>query len=904
MMRRTRLSAKTPKPFAAAATFATSCSSRGVGASHGLILPLPCTLFMPPALDRLLASPSALRLLRALVNGPAVCGCHAKAAHRHYATRRSHPVGAQWKRWKAAGADIRKRDQIRRDLEAAVTFPASGHAQRSETVIQGSTMGRGHVAWAATLSHRERHEGQRGIMAVWELRQQALYDLPCTSTAHAEYLWGTFVKHPKLVEQVIDHAAELLKETRQTYPGLYSLVMTYWLPRDANKALDYHHQMLSKLELKTLPLRSIAHYGRSTFNPAAYEALIDIYRASELTGLYDEVVPPLIDRGRITMARRWHNLCTFRQDLPSESVASHPVVRILTAESSMLSDPTYPSKEAAQQGHKYNGELMRRMLGRDTAPVRFEDSFCAKMFATNTFPPASVIKGLAMVGVNEIGPQAVHAMASRTEPLEELPTVFEELKANGVALQGCVFSLAVEKFAKERSWGLVRSMLESDQHPDVFGDAEVQRKLLDFYLDQDDHIQARRTLAILTLFHKYSSHESWNLLLQTHIRRTGPQHVTEVLQDMRIRGVPVTLESIAAIKRLLRRRQIGRRPAAPNNAKFDDLRFVTRVFMTILEFGMGPISPLTWREIIRRFGMTGRFKELRRLLLWLLCWYAPRSSMQFANLPVSPFRARAIDKLREAYPERDRYFNFPGTTTQDENKKHPVRQLIPPSLQQALIIWGFRAGLLPNARLEQSLFNSVLQKKHYRRRLLQQQILQRARWSIGLRTVVLLRDLGVHVHYHTVIKALQMQFIVLFGHGTSRKLENRAMEDANSVPYAQYVREVNKYWGSQLFKEPQLFHKKMIHDHMWHPRMRRRIDRRASINLVDILGPGWQQRNRDSNEGRHESAVDDLAVKELERKFAAQTLALNPGPEWMHEASLATTKTTHSGGRIRTKFVP
>jgi hypothetical protein len=858
---------------------------------------------MPPALDRLLASPSALRLLRAIVNGPAACCCHCKAAHRHYATKRSDLVGAQWKRWKASGAEIRRRDQIRRVLEATATSPTSGEGDRPDTVIQGSTVGRGHAAWAATLSHRERHEGQRGVMAVWELRRQAHYDLPSTSTEHAEYLWGTFVKHPDLVEQVIDHAAELFSETKQTYSGLYPLAMTYWLPRDADKARGYHHQMLSKLELKTLPLKSIAHSGRSAFKPAAYEVLIDIYRASELTNLYDEVVPPLIDQGHIAMARRWHNLCTFRQDLPSESVAIHPVVRILTAESAMLSDPTAASKESIQRGHKYNSELMKRLLGRDTAPVRFEDSFCAKMFATETFPPASVIKGLAMVGVNEIGPQAVLAMASRTEPLEELPSVFEELRANGIALQGCVYSLAIEKFAKERHWGLVRSMLESDQHPDVFGDAEVQRKLLDFYLDQDDHVQARRTLAVLTLFHNYSSQESWNLLLQTYIRRTGPQHVTEVLQDMRTRGVMVNLESITAIKGLLRRRQIGRKPVDLYNGDYDDLRFVTRVFMTILEFGMGSISPLMWRELIRRFGMTGRFKELRRVLLWLLCWYAPRGPLQFANLPVSPFRARAIEKLREAYPESSRYYNFPIHETQNDREKHPIRQLIPQSLQRSLIIWGFRAGLLPNARLEQSLFSSVLCKKHHRRRLLQRQILQRARWSIGLQTVVLLRDLGVHVHYHTVVRALQMQFTVLFGRGTSKKQENRAMEIANSVPYAQYVREVNKCWGSQLFKEPQLFHKGMIHDHMWHPRMRRRTDRRASVSLVDILGPGWQQRNAGSNENRGEAAVEDAAFRELERKFAAQALAPNPGPEWMHEASLETTQTTQSGGRVRARFV-
>jgi hypothetical protein len=865
---------------------------------------------MPPALDRLLASPSALRLLRSIVNGPEVPAaclpaafcCH-KAVHRHYATRRTDPVGARWRTWKASAAEIRGRDQIRRLLEADAASPTGGEEDWPGPIIQGSAVVKGAAAWAASLSHRERQEGLRGVMAVWELLQQAHRDLPTNSTEHAAYLWGTFVKHPGLVEKIIDHAAELLKETKQTYPGLYPLVMTYWLPRDATKALRYHRLMLSKLELKALPLKKIAHYGQSTFKPATYEVLIDIYRASDRTDLYDEVVPPLIDRGHITMARRWHNLCTFRQDLPSESVARHPVVRIFTTESSLLSDPKAPSKESIQQGHKYNAELMRRLLGRDTAPVRFEDSFCARMFATQTFPPPSVIKGLAMVGVNEIGPLAIQAMASRTEPLEELPTMFEELRANGIALQGCVYSLAIEKFAKERNWGLVRSMLESDQHPDVFGDAQVQRQLLDFYLDQDDHVQARRTLAILTMFYNYSSQESWNLLLQTYIRRTGPHHVTEVLQDMRARDVMVTIESIAAIKGLLRRRQIARKPTTQDKTNFDDLRFVSRIYMTILEFGMGPISPIMWRELIRRFGMSGRFTELRRLLLWLLCWYAPRSPLQFANLPVSPFRTRAIEKLQEAYPERNRYFNFPSRITQNESKLHPIRQLIPQSLLQGLIIWGFRAGLLPNARLEQSLFGSVLRKKHYRRRLLQRQILRRARWSIGLRTVVLLRDLGVHVHYHTVIKALQMQFIVLFGHGTSRKMENRVMEDMNSVPYVQYVREVNKYWGSQLFEEPQLFHKGMIHDHMWHPRMRRRIDRRASVNLVDILGRGWQNRSEDSGESRVAPAAEDSAFKELQRRFSAQALALNPGPEWMHEASLNTTGSSPSRGRVRTTFV-
>jgi hypothetical protein len=871
---------------------------------------------MPPALDRLLASPSALRLLRSIVNGsdiPAACSPSIFCAHtictRNHSTDR---VKQHWRRWKENAKDARSRDRIRKLLESDET-PIKTEIEEQpaaledgqDTLLDSTEARKGAKSnaerWAGSLYRRERYHGQRGIMEIWNLRRHAQSYLPADNTPHAEYLWGTFIKHPKLVEQVIDHAAELLKETKQTYLHLYALVMTYWLPRDARKALEYHRLMLVKLEPKELPLKKLARYGQSTFNPAAYEALLEMYRNSDRRDLYDEVVPSLIEKGHINIARRWHILCTSRDDVPSDFVANHPVIHILMAESSMLSKSNAPSKESTRQGRKYNEELMRRLQGRDAAPVRFEDSFCARMFATKTFAPDSIIQGLAIVGVNEIGPQAVHAMASRTQPLEELPLRFEELRAVGIALQGCVYSLAIEKFAKEQNWKLVRSMLDSDQHPDVFDDAQIQRKLLDFYLDQKDHVQVQRTLAILTLFHNDSSEESWNLLLQTHIKRTGPQHVTEVLQDMRARGVMVSIESVAAIKSLLRRRQRGRKPTTSKQGSFDDLRFVARVYMTILEFGMGPVSPITWRELIRRFGMTGRFRELRRLLLWLLCWYAPRSSVQFANLPVSPVRHRALERLRIAYPERNHYFHFPGMLKQRDNELHPVRQLFPPSLQQALIIWGFRAGLLPHANLEQSLLGSILEKKHYRHRLLQQQVLRRARWSIGLRTVALLRDLGVYVHRHTVVKALQMQFTVLFGRGRSNKLENRVMEHVNTIPYSRYVREVNECWGSQLFREPQTFKLGMVHEHMWHPRLRRKTDRRASINLSEILGPDWHERAQESAKESIKPVPDDAAFKELERRFAAQAISPDPGFEWMYEASLDTTGVDYSGGRTRTR---
>jgi hypothetical protein len=187
---------------------------------------------MPPALDRLLASPSALRLLRSIVNGsdiPAACSPSIFCAHtictRNHSTDR---VKQHWRRWKENAKDARSRDRIRELLESDETPIKTGIEEQPAALEDGqdtllnSTKARKATKsnaerWAGSLYRRERYHGQRGIMEIWNLRRHAQSYLPADNTLHAEYLWGTFIKHPKLVEQVIDHAAELLKETKQTY---------------------------------------------------------------------------------------------------------------------------------------------------------------------------------------------------------------------------------------------------------------------------------------------------------------------------------------------------------------------------------------------------------------------------------------------------------------------------------------------------------------------------------------------------------------------------------------------------------------------------------------------------------------------------------------------------------------
>lgn len=706
---------------------------------------------------------------------------------------------------------------------------------------------------AEVLQEQERKKKLDGICQVWNFWKRHDFDLPTEETPEAEFLWGTFAKDHVVVEELLEYAVDLRKRTGRVYSRLYEVCMARWLPdsKDHRRALSYHRIIRRELQQEKLPLRHIARICKGRLDKAMYDTLLDMYQDSNEADLYDQVVPELYhlpDR-----AMRWHTACILKGDVPSPEVATSSALQTLLKRNAAFSEDGVPEQHQ-EIDPQMDQDLLRRMRGRDSAPVRFEDSFSARMFATKALTPDAVIKGLALVGVNEVGPLTIRTMASRTDPITDLPARFEELRAAGIALQGCVFSLALEKFAKEEQFSLVRSMLESDLHPDVYGDAELQMKLLDYYIKHEDWQQVHRTLAVSTLFYLDHASHAWNTLLQAHITACVPEAIFHALKTMAQHHIIVSSVTLNMLRRhVLRPRRKTRRPISRTDDRlrgFDDLRFVAQMYMFILEHRMADIPPTMWHEIMRRFGMTSRMRELRRLVHWLFCWYAPRGSMPLSQMRKPGFLEPATERLRLSNPTHREVWR-PLTTIGQTHKDHPLRQLFPDRLQQALIIWGARAGLLPDAPLEQSLLSGPVAKKHHRRALKRQGVLKRLDWDIGLKTLAELRQMRLYVNSTTAIKALQMLFVNLFGHGHSRIRSNRTMERMNTRSYAEYVSRVNEIWDKPLFPEPRMYTRSRLHSLMWHPRFDRVIRRKGHLRLSEIAAgserPG-AQRGADSAE--------------------------------------------------------
>ncbi|KAF2803400.1 uncharacterized protein BDZ99DRAFT_453715 [Mytilinidion resinicola] len=745
---------------------------------------------MPPALDRLLASPSALRVLRAIVETPNLplgyfrsTNCCLRIASR----TRNHSSNA--------ATNLESPDQEiedpRTETEVKSNARLLSRPRRIQLKADTPEYRLDFEYWVQLLQFQERARGLEGVREIWNGMRTREIDLPTTGFA-ATVLWETFVKNFDIVEEVINYASDLKMRTGLEYEALYASCIGHWLPRRKTAAYKFHKSLIRKLAPNKKSLRDVLPRFAKTARTGHLDTLRTIYLENSERDVYDTFIPTLYQRDR-SRAQEWHNFLIKHNDIPSRSLAGSPMTPVRTVdrdELAMRPDSIIESfspnhlRGAQSEKPKFNREIMSRLLGEShhVKPKKeFDDSFCARLFATRAFSPTSVIKGLGMFGIEAIGPLALREMGLRTHPLDEMPRRFRELKEAGVTIGRSVFSKAIEKFTVENRLDLVRDLLESDQHPDVLEDTKVQEELLSFFISKEDWRQVHRTLAILTIFHADPNVESWNLMLRAHSKSTSGTEVNRVLKDMHAHGVEVTHLSLNHLHaNILRRRNPSKRPVYRYGDRFDDLRFLAKIWLRILQNG-GHIEPWRWREILRRFGMTGRIRELQRLVLWLAAWYSPRKASQTLSafsMPVSPAKLPSL--IAPDVPP--------------SHPAHPYQKLFPPSFQEALVEWGFKSGLAHNSKRERSLAR--------RRGLHLPAKIKPVRWTDGLEILVELCEQGVFVKDSTIKKAIQTRIVILYGSGVSNRKENRMARKRNPWMWQDMIRRAEEVWGRRLFRWP------------------------------------------------------------------------------------------------------
>ena len=491
---------------------------------------------------------------------------------------------------------------------------------------------------------------------------------------------------------------------------------------------------------------------------------------------------------------------------------------------------------------------MSRQLGEvhGVAPKQLSDSFCARLFATRLFVVKTVINGLQMMGVDSIGPLSLREIALRDECFP--PAILrhlDDLKNAGILLDGSLFAYMLQKLAWEDNTVLLKSLVESDLHPDALDDTNLQEKLLAQYYVAEDQLQVERTLAVLTA--RGSSQQErakmwWNAVLRSHVTLRKLDAVKSILNTMQQAGIYVTSRS----SRHLRVQWLTRRRKGQRAERTQELSIIIRATKTSLESG-GFVPIFAWKDIMRRLGMAGRLVEFENLALWLADYYASPTGQQ--SLPP------------DAPLQSARYQEWINTKALFKNKNPSkyLNVLFTTHAQQAIVAWGFQQEVkirpAPH-RVNKSFRRLVLGHSVPYSRL--------TSWTWGLILLKKLQERGVPIQQATVSRICRHRLTALFGPGTSSRPINRRTKWINDMraraiglyrPIS-YVRKMEDIWGRDLFRhqiqETEGFrHRRSKHSKYWLERVRlnhygpyrkdlprvirRRLDRRK---IRAALSPG------------------------------------------------------------------
>lgn len=294
--------------------------------------------------------------------------------------------------------------------------------------------------------------------------------------------------------------------------------------------------------------------------------------------------------------------------------------------------------------------------------------------------------------------------------------------------------------------------------------------LVSYYMTRDWR-QYQMTLAILAEISEEGP-ELFNVHFRKHIASGQLKSAAKVLNEMTLRGRTLTKDSL----KLLVREALGpRRPGAGPPVRFGlhPSREVTIIFRMLKQAAPKgcPVEAGLWVEILKRFGMTHRWYEVRDCCLWLARFYSSQAKPP-GHVPwiVRPGQRKAGIVATPAHYGSDM-----------------LQAIFSSQMQAALVSWGFRCRV------------SLSETKAYNPFKVEGERL--VPWVRGL---VLLRELeqhGVRLKRYWIRRTCRHRLAVLFGrYRLSSRHRNRMLRRENQYDVHRVIQDMNRAWGdSTLF---------------------------------------------------------------------------------------------------------
>ncbi|KAE8380296.1 hypothetical protein BDV26DRAFT_257740 [Aspergillus bertholletiae] len=669
--------------------------------------------------------------------------------------------------------------------------------------------------WEELLRYRQRHYGDRGTLDIWEglMTRVEGVQFPVSGDT-ADFFWQSFVdlglKQEVILKELADYAFELWVKTGRRWNRFYESIVGGFLERGlAQQAVEWHKRLrdphlscpndiLNVLRLAInssnafCPTSTIPWQPRRDLIPAGLRVFENICRATHGHKIYGQAISMVLKSDYIDYVPRIHKLLVERGDHPqsyeeiqpliehineygtsrfSQKLYRYTSVQFPDQVESVNQDEPGPTDEPAAQPEDQQPEP-RGKAWLDEKP--FKDDFGARLFATKALKFEMILSGLRMFGVTAIGPQSLREMAIRAHGCQDITDKLHELQNAGISVKDSVFVRLLRKLATENRDILLSDLLQSDQHPDVLEDAQLQESLLLSYYVARDWRPYNLTLAILSQIFENKS-DLANVHFRKFLAAGEWKMAIQVVDNMALRGATLSQESIDFIaEHVLIPRARGKRPRRDDIPAIKEIEFVSHALRHGTSNGDLAVTEL-WVEVLKRLGMLNLWDELRKCCLWLARQYSSSSNT-----------TRSII----SYPKKSQH----DTGAVPQRHGDPLlRKIFSRQMQAAIVAWGFRM------RVSRQRKWMVTQGDPYESLI---------PWVRGL---VLLRELeknGIHLSVAWIRRACRQRLAVLYGrNGLVNRRMNRMLRQENPYNIVRVLEDINLAWG-----EPSLFGDREIQD--------------------------------------------------------------------------------------------
>lgn len=702
-----------------------------------------------------------------------------------------------------AGTPLLRSDTEAKDASSAADIQIDvGSADRlGQLLVDEPEYKHDMALWAEILQMRHRLHGREGLGAVWTGMRERGVDLPIQGE-HADLFWTTFInsaiddgKQPDtagdalLLDSIFDYANNFRERTRQQYPSLYKVVVGRLLRVAPHLARMWHFRLV-KDEYATSD--DIVHVIPDLVQDAEPEILREqrkffrqVYKQATRRDLYDEVISQALTSAPMHTALHFHQVLLANGDAPSQGFFRTEGVQRLfkldrdgslpmkTKSSAMLA-----AARASQDDLQHalvNRETMNTLVGdvHGIKPKEFSDAFCARMFATRAFSTEWVIRGLALFGVDKLGPLAMREMAVRAGTLENLQRDLEMLRDTGITCNDSMFSHVLHRVAKDDNSELWQALLQSDQHPEAWDDPRTQNSMLVYSLEQENWVQVHIGLLVAALAGNHASTRAWNRVLQYYLMKREYSAIVSTLQFMKSQQVALTLYTTDLLKPcILPQRDVSKRPYKGHGPGiFEPTAFVAKAYLYAARNGTHP-RPAHWVEILKRLGMDHNWAYLERVVLTHL----------------DRARISAIDD---------------GVFEEEEHRVERLKHVFTSNMRKALFVWSFRSAAVRNLLREPTARERDLHSNAGNNSSKESPTVEH--WAKGLSLLQRLRDFGFDFPVDEVRVVFVQRMWILFGPGYSTRALNHEARRVNRLSLAHYVKHANEVWNGLIdWVDPEL----------------------------------------------------------------------------------------------------